>query len=277
MTNIKKYAPKVLGFVVVVIFFVICAYPIVWMVLCSLKGEGEFYTNIWGIPETFMFENYLKAWQQGELGQKFLNSFIVTVGAILLMVPVNCCAAYAIGRLKFKYRSIIYIYLLMGIMIPSGVLGIPTYQVALALGFNNSLIGLILVYASGSIAMGIFIMRSFFISLPQGLEEAAMIDGATRFQCFTRVILPLAKPGIVTQIIFSGLGYWNEYYYANLLLTDESLRTLPVAASNFMGRHNIEYTTLFAALVIITIPAIIVYFVCQKSFVEGLSAGAMKG
>ena len=277
MTNIKKYAPKVLGFVVVVIFFVICAYPIVWMVLCSLKGEGEFYTNIWGIPETFMFENYLKAWQQGELGQKFLNSFIVTVGAILLMVPVNCCAAYAIGRLKFKYRSIIYIYLLMGIMIPSGVLGIPTYQVALALGLNNSLIGLILVYASGSIAMGIFIMRSFFISLPQGLEEAAMIDGATRFQCFTRVILPLAKPGIVTQIIFSGLGYWNEYYYANLLLTDESLRTLPVAASNFMGRHNIEYTALFAALVIITIPAIIVYFVCQKSFVEGLSAGAMKG
>ena len=277
MTNIKKYAPKLLGFVVVVIFFVICAYPIVWMVLCSLKGEGEFYTNIWGIPETFMFENYLKAWQQGELGQKFLNSFIVTVGAILLMVPVNCCAAYAIGRLKFKYRSIIYIYLLMGIMIPSGVLGIPTYQVALALGLNNSLIGLILVYASGSIAMGIFIMRSFFISLPQGLEEAAMIDGATRFQCFTRVILPLAKPGIVNQIIFSGLGYWNEYYYANLLLTDESLRTLPVAASNFMGRHNIEYTTLFAALVIITIPAIIVYFVCQKSFVEGLSAGAMKG
>ncbi len=277
MTNIKKYAPKLLGFVVVVIFFVICAYPIVWMVLCSLKGEGEFYTNIWGIPETFMFENYLKAWQQGELGQKFLNSFIATVGAILLMVPVNCCAAYAIGRLKFKYRSIIYIYLLMGIMIPSGVLGIPTYQVALALGLNNSLIGLILVYASGSIAMGIFIMRSFFISLPQGLEEAAMIDGATRFQCFTRVILPLAKPGIVTQIIFSGLGYWNEYYYANLLLTDESLRTLPVAASNFMGRHNIEYTALFAALVIITIPAIIVYFVCQKSFVEGLSAGAMKG
>ncbi len=277
MTSIKKTLPKIIGILIVILFFIICAYPIIWMVLCSLKGEGEFYTNIWGLPETFVFDNYVKAWQQGGLGQKFLNSFLVTAGAIILMIPVNCCAAYAIGRLKFKMRSIIYIYLLLGIMIPSGVLGIPTYQVCLALGLNNSLFGLILVYVAGSIAMGVFIMRAFFISLPQGLEEAAMIDGATRFQCFTKIILPLAKPGIVTQIIFSGLGFWNEYYYANLLLTDETLRTLPVAASNFMGRHNIEYTSLFAALVIITVPAIVVYFVCQKSFVEGLSAGAMKG
>ncbi len=277
MASVKKTLPKILGILIVMVFFIICAYPIIWMVLCSLKGEGEFYTNIWGLPETFEFNNYIKAWQQGELGQKFLNSFLVTAGAIILMIPVNCCAAYAIGRLKFKMRSIIYIYLLLGIMIPSGVLGIPTYQVCLALGLNNSLFGLILVYVAGSIAMGVFIMRAFFISLPQGLEEAAMIDGATRFQCFTKIILPLAKPGIVTQIIFSGLGFWNEYYYANLLLTDENLRTLPVAASNFMGRHNIEYTSLFAALVIITVPAIIVYFICQKSFVEGLSAGAMKG
>ena len=276
MANLKKSLPKLFGFLVVAIFFIICAYPIIWMVLCSLKGEGEFYTNIWGMPQIFMFENYLKAWQQGQLGQKFFNSFLVTAGAILLMVPVNCCAAYAIGRLNFKFRGIIYIYLLLGIMIPSGVLGIPTYQVALALGLNDSLIGLIFVYVAGSIAMGVFIMRSFFISLPKGLEEAAMIDGASRFQCFTKIILPLAKPGIVTQIIFSGLGFWNEYYYANLLLSDKN-QTLPVAASNFMGRHNIEYTSLFAALVIITIPAIIVYFVCQKSFVEGLSAGAMKG
>lgn len=277
MASVKKTLPKILGILIVMVFFIICAYPIIWMVLCSLKGEGEFYTNIWGLPETFEFNNYIKAWEQGELGQKFLNSFLVTAGAIILMIPVNCCAAYAIGRLKFKMRSIIYIYLLLGIMIPSGVLGIPTYQVCLALGLNNSLFGLILVYVAGSIAMGVFIMRAFFISLPQGLEEAAMIDGATRFQCFTKIILPLAKPGIVTQIIFSGLGFWNEYYYANLLLTDENLRTLPVAASNFMGRHNIEYTSLFAALVIITVPAIIVYFICQKSFVEGLSAGAMKG
>ena len=142
MTSIKKTLPKIIGILIVILFFIICAYPIIWMVLCSLKGEGEFYTNIWGLPETFVFDNYVKAWQQGGLGQKFLNSFLVTAGAIILMIPVNCCAAYAIGRLKFKMRSIIYIYLLLGIMIPSGVLGIPNYQVCLALGLNNSLFGL---------------------------------------------------------------------------------------------------------------------------------------
>ena len=277
MTKVKKIVPAILWFLLVAFFFVICVYPLIWMILGSLKEETEFFRNTWGLPATPLFSNYAKAWKQGELGQKFINSFIVTVGAILIMVPVNCCAAYAIGRLKFKFRAAIYAYLLLGIMIPSGVLGIPTYQVALALHLNNNLFGLILVYASGSIAMGIFIMRAFFISLPKGLEEAAEIDGASRFQTFLRIILPLAKPGIVTQIIFSGLGYWNEYYFANLMLTNENLRTLPVAVSNFIGRHNVEYTALFAALAIVTIPVVIVYLLCQKAFIEGISAGAMKG
>lgn len=104
-----------------------------------------------------------------------------------------------------------------------------------------------------------------------------MIDGCTRFQSFLRIILPLAKPGIATQIIFSGLGFWNEYYFANMLLTNQELRTLPVAAANFIGRHGVDYPMLFAALTIITIPVIVVYMIAQKGFVEGLSAGAMKG
>ncbi len=277
MNNTKKILAGIFWTVLVAFFFVICVYPVIWMILGSLKEETEFFRNTWGLPSHPLFSNYVKAWKQGELGQKFINSFIVTVGAILIMVPVNCCAAYAIGRLKFKFRMLIYSYLLLGIMIPSGVLGIPTYQVALALGLNNSLPGLILVYASGSIAMGIFIMRAFFVSLPKGLEEAAEIDGASKFKTFLWIILPLAKPGIVTQIIFSGLGYWNEYYFANLMLTNENLRTLPVAVSNFIGRHNVEYTALFAALSIVTIPIVIVYLLCQKAFIEGISAGAMKG
>ena len=207
MNNTKKILAGIFWTVLVAFFFVICVYPVIWMILGSLKEETEFFRNTWGLPSHPLFSNYVKAWKQGELGQKFINSFIVTVGAILIMVPVNCCAAYAIGRLKFKFRMLIYSYLLLGIMIPSGVLGIPTYQVALALGLNNSLPGLILVYASGSIAMGIFIMRAFFVSLPKGLEEAAEIDGASKFKTFLWIILPLAKPGIVTQIIFSGLGY----------------------------------------------------------------------
>ncbi len=275
--KLKKRMGDLLSMAVLLLFFVICVYPLIWMVAGSFKDNSEFYTNIWGFTATPNFGNYVNAWRQGKLGEKFLNSIIVTVCAIAIMIPVNSCAAYAIGRLRFKGRVAIYSFLLLGIMIPGGVLGIPTFQVVLGLGLNNPRLGLIFVYAAGSIAMGVFIMRSFFISLPKGLEEAAMIDGCTRFQSFLRIILPLAKPGVATQIIFSGLGFWNEYYFANMLLTNEELRTLPVAAANFIGRHGIDYPMLFAALTIISIPVIIVYMLAQKGFVEGLSAGAMKG
>jgi ABC-type glycerol-3-phosphate transport system permease component len=277
MKFLKKHFGSLLLILILVAFFVICIYPLIWMFAGSLKDSNEFYTNIWGFASKPNFNNYITAWQQGKLGEKFLNSVIVTAGSILLMIPINSFAAYAIGRLRFKGRMLIYSFLLLGIMIPGGVLGIPTFQVALALHLNNSHLGLILIYVSGSIAMGVFIMRAFFISLPKGLEEAAMLDGCNRFQCFTKIILPLAKPGIVTQIIFSGLGFWNEYFFANMMLTSEDLRTLPVALANFSGRHGVDFPVLFAALSIITIPVIIIYIIAQRGFVEGLTAGAMKG
>ena len=277
MIKIKKHFGVFVSILILLSFFITCIYPMIWMVEGSLKDDNEFYTNVWGIPNSLKFENYKTAWQQGKLGEKFINSIIITLGAILLMLPVNSFAAYAIGRVNFKGRMFIYSFLLLGIMIPGGVLGIPTFQVAVALNLNNSRIGLILIYVANSIAMGVFIMRAFFISLPKGLEEAALLDGCNRFQCFFRIILPLSKPGIMTQIIFSGLGFWNEYFFANLMLTDESLRTLPVATANFIGRHGIEYPVLFAALTIITVPVIIVYLITQRGFVEGLTAGAMKG
>ena len=263
--------------IILVIMFMICVYPIIWMLLGSLKSSGEFYTNIWGMASDPQFSNYVNAWKEGELGQKFLNSLIVTAGSLLILIPVNCCAAYAIARLRFRWRAAIYTLLLLGIMIPSGVLGIPTFTVAMKLGLLNSRIGLMLIYAAQSIAMGVFIMRAFFISLPKELEEAAMIDGCSRFGSFVRVILPLTKAGIMTQIIFNGLTIWNEYFMANILLTKPELRTLPLAIANFTGKHSTDFPTLFAALSIVTLPVIITFILAQKSFIEGMSAGSVKG
>ncbi len=273
----RKKITNILAVVILSVFFIVCVYPVVWMVAGSFKNNSEFYTNIWGFTMHPQFQNYAVAWKQGALGEKFWNSILVTACSIAIMIPVNSCAAYVIGRMEFKGRMLIYSILLLGIMIPGGVLGIPTFQVLLGLGLNNSRVGLILVYVAGSIAMGVFIMRSFFISLPKGLEEAAMIDGCTRFQSFRKIILPLAKPGIATQVIFSGLSFWNEYYFANMLLSKPELRTLPVAAANFIGRHGVDYPVLFAALTIITVPVILLYIFAQRGFVEGLASGAMKG
>ena len=137
--------------------------------------------------------------------------------------------------------------------------------------------GLMLIYAAQNIAMGMFIMRGFFISLPRELEEAAMIDGCSRFGCFVRIIVPLARAGVATQVIFNGLTIWNDYFMANIMITKDELRTLPLSIANFVGKHSTNYPELFAMLTMATIPVIIVFVLSQKSFIEGVAAGAVKG
>jgi ABC-type glycerol-3-phosphate transport system permease component len=267
----------VIAALVLILMLMICVYPIIWMIFGSMKDSGEFYTNIWGLPEKFHLENYVSAWKNADMGRRFLNSIVVTFGSMLIMIPVTSCAAYAIARLQFKGKNLIYMYLLTGIMIPAGVLGIPTFTVAMKMGMLNSHFGLMLIYTAQNIAMGMFIMRGFFISLPKELEEAAMIDGCSRFGCFMRIIVPLARAGIATQVIFNGLTIWNDYFMANIMITKDELRTLPLSIANFVGRHSTNYPELFAMLTMATLPVILIFILSQKSFIEGVSAGAVKG
>ena len=263
--------------VILLIMVIICIYPIVWMFFGSMKDKAEFYTNIWGLPKQIHLDNYIVAWKNADLGRRFINSLIVTLGSMCIMIPVTSCAAYAVARLNFKGKNLIYMYLLLGIMIPAGVLGIPTFTVAMKMGLLNSHFGLMLIYAAQNIAMGMFIMRGFFISLPRELEEAAMIDVCSRFGCFVRIIVPLARAGVATQVIFNGLTIWNDYFMANIMITKDELRTLPLSIANFVGKHSTNYPELFAMLTMATIPVIIVFVLSQKSFIEGVAAGAVKG
>ena len=263
--------------VILLIMVIICIYPIVWMFFGSMKDKAEFYTNIWGLPKQIHLDNYIAAWKNADLGRRFINSLIVTLGSMCIMIPVTSCAAYAVARLNFKGKNLIYMYSLLGIMIPAGVLGIPTFTVAMKMGLLNSHFGLMLIYAAQNIAMGMFIMRGFFISLPRELEEAAMIDGCSRFGCFVRIIVPLARAGVATQVIFNGLTIWNDYFMANIMITKDELRTLPLSIANFVGKHSTNYPELFAMLTMATIPVIIVFVLSQKSFIEGVAAGAVKG
>ena len=263
--------------VILLIMVIICIYPIVWMFFGSMKDKAEFYTNIWGLPKQIQLDNYIAAWKNADLGRRFNNTLIVTLGSMCIMIPVTSCAAYAVARLNFKGKNLIYMYLLLGIMIPAGVLGIPTFTVAMKMGLLNSHFGLMLIYAAQNIAMGMFIMRGFFISLPRELEEAAMIDGCSRFGCFVRIIVPLARAGVATQVIFNGLTIWNDYFMANIMITKDELRTLPLSIANFVGKHSTNYPELFAMLTMATIPVIIVFVLSQKSFIEGVAAGAVKG
>lgn len=272
-----KIIGRIFTYIVLIVVLLVTVYPLIWMIFGSLKTDTEFYTNIWLWPSDPQWATYGAAWERVQIGQKYINSIIVFVVTMLIIIPVNNCAAYAIARTQFKGKRILYSYLLLGIMIPAGVLGIPIFTVVMRLGLNNTLAGLILVYSAQAVSFGVFILRSFYISLPKSLEEAAMIDGTSRFGGFVRIILPLATPGIMTQVIFNGLTVWNEYFIASLLINKEAKQTLPIGLSMFINQYGVDYPEMFAALVLVTVPMIIVYLIGQKTFIEGMCAGAVKG
>jgi raffinose/stachyose/melibiose transport system permease protein len=260
-----------------ILFLTVTIYPILWLLNGSLKTESEFFSNVWGIASNPQFSNYINAWVKADFSTKYLNSVITTVSFLCILIPINCCAGYALARVEFKGRKFIYLFLLLGIMMPAGVLAMPTFNVVTEMGLLNTRTGLVLVYAAQAISFGMFLMRSFFISLPKSLEEAATLDGCSRFQGFIKVMLPLAIPGVTTQIIFSGLAVWNEYLRANLLIRSAELQTIPLGMASFALQDNINYPQMFAALIMAIIPVVIIYFLLQKTFVQGVAAGAVKG
>ncbi|RED65270.1 MULTISPECIES: carbohydrate ABC transporter permease [Cohnella] len=258
-------------------FLIVTLYPIFWLLSGSLKSETEFFSNVWGISADPQFSNYVNAWVRADFSTKYLNSVITTFSFLCILIPVNCCAGYALARVNFRGRKFIYLLLLLGIMMPAGVLAMPTFNVVHEMGLLNTRSGLVLVYVAQAISFGMFLMRSFFISLPGSLEEAATIDGCSRFQAFRKVMLPLAIPGITTQIIFSGLAVWNEYLRANLLIRSPELQTIPLGMASFANQDNVNYPEMFAALIMAIIPVILIYLLLQKTFVKGVTAGSVKG
>jgi raffinose/stachyose/melibiose transport system permease protein len=264
-------------YVVMIILVVLTIYPMVWMLLGSVKTLGEFYTDIWGLPHIWHWDNFSQAWNEVQLGQKFVNSLIATIGTLILTLPLCAMAGYAFAKVDFPLRRYIYYFVLAGIMIPFGVTAVPVLTTEVSLGLFDTRIGLVLVYAAQNLPFGIFLMYSFFQSVPSELEEAALIDGCNRFKAFVRIVLPLAKPGLATLLIFTGTSVWNEYLMASVLIHQPNLETLPLGLVNFTTAHSTNYPELFAALSIVTAPVVLLYLVAQRQFISGLTAGALKG
>lgn len=271
--NIIKPIGKAFFLLIIVVLTV---YPLIWMISGSLKGTQEFYSNIWGLPQEWKWSNYIDAWTRAGLGTKYINSLLVTGVSLLIIIPIVGCAAYAIARTNFKFKRAIYMYLLLGLCIPTGVMAIPIFTAALKFKLVDSLAGVILFGSAQAMAFGTFLLRSFFISLPKSLEEAAMIDGCTRFQSFVKVILPLAKPGVMALVVLDGITIWNEYLLANIIIRSDELMTLPLGMKSFVDKYVTDYPQLFAGLVMVTIPMLIIYVIAQRSFIEGMTAGSVK-
>lgn len=268
---------RIATYLIMAVMVATTVYPVLWMAMGGFKDGTEFYENIWGLPASFDFANFTYAWTEANLGRKFLNSIVVTGGTILLTLPITSMAGYALAKIRFRGRGVAYAAILLGIMVPYGVIAIPVFTVIVDLHLLNTLFGLILVHTAHAIPLGVFLMYSFFESIPDELEEAAQVDGCTPIGAFFRVVLPLARAGLATQIILTGTNVWNEYLMTSLLIHTEELEPLPLGLVIFTSRYGTDYPQLFAALTIVTLPMIVLYLGAQKQFISGLAAGAVKG
>jgi ABC-type glycerol-3-phosphate transport system permease component len=253
-------------------------YPMIWLVSNSLKTRPDMINNSWKIvPETIVWQNYVDAWEIGKIGQAFMNSLIVSTAAVVLMIVVALFASYALARLEFWGRDFIMVMVLATWMMPAQVLIIPLFKLEAMMNITNTRLGLILPYAAGTLPFAVFVLTTFIRTIPYEIEEASYIDGASRLRTIVQIVAPLSKPALSAVIIFSFMQCWNEFFMALVMIKDPALKTLPLAILSFNGQWGqTDFTRLFAALVIISLPTIIVYIIFQKQFIQGLTSGAIK-
>lgn len=251
--------------------------PLVWMIMGSVKTSSEFVTNFWGMPQAARFANYPEAWRVGQVGELLGNSLlVVTIGlAVLLICSVS--AGYVLARIEFPGRPVVFGIILGTMMIPPDILTTPLFVVMRDLGLLGYQWTLSLIYAAGGFGLSTFLMRGYFMGVPAELEEAAEIDGAGRLRSIWHVVLPLVRPGVLTVAILQGMSMWNDLYLALVFLRRPEQATVPIGMLNFFQKYTIDWPLFLAALVLTSIPIIVLYFVAQKWFVRGMTAGAVKG
>ena len=263
----------VLGTLALIVLF-----PFYWMIVTSLKSEDQMRSLVsmfW--PSPFNIDNYRQLLAKTEFMSWYSNSVIVAVSSTFVATAIGTIGAYALARLKFLGRGFMASATLITYLVPPAILFIPLYAQIRGLGLSNSLYGLIATYPSFTVPFVTWLLMGYFESIPEELEESAMIDGATRFGAFYRIVLPLAAPGVLAAALYAFTQAWNEFLYSLVFITDGRLRTLPVGLASFITGDVYGWGYLMAGAVLTTLPVIAAYIYLQKYMVEGLTAGSVKG
>ncbi|MHC5374179.1 carbohydrate ABC transporter permease [Enterococcus sp. LJL120] len=275
--NKKKFFKSTPRYLVLIIIGLITLIPIFTIVLTAIKSKSDFFSgqSLFEFPSSIHWENFKNAFINGNLFVYMKNSLIISLVKVPIGILVCASAAFALTRLKLKNSKMIFIVFLVGMMLPMQVALVPLNVFFNKLGLINSYVGLTYVYIGFGIPYGILVLRGFFKAIPRDIDEAAYIDGCSKFRLFFSIILPIAKPALATIFITDFLSTWNEYLLASILITDSSKKTITTGLLSFVGEHGIDYGLLSAGVLINIIPILIVYLFFQRYFVEGFS-GAVK-
>jgi ABC-type glycerol-3-phosphate transport system permease component len=276
--KIKQNIGKIIFYCVLFIFAIMTAAPFLYMIGTSFKGQSfifEYPPKF--IPDQPTLRNYIVAWTSRRFDKFFLNSLFVTICSTVSVVFISSLMAYGFSRFRFKLKGILFGSIRVFMMMPAMTLIIPQFIMATKLHLINSLTGVILVYIAQNIPLCVFLLTGFMQQLPRELEEAAQIDGATPWNIYRSIIMPLSKPALATVTIFSALGAWDEYVWALTILNDPEKRTLPVGIAAFHGQYLTDWGVVFAASLIAITPIILLFIFMQKYFIKGIMAGSIKG
>jgi multiple sugar transport system permease protein len=274
----SAWVEPALGYAFLAVLLTIVVFPFYWMIVSSLKSETQMRSLIsmfW--PSPIVLDSYRQLLGQTDFLVWFRNSVTVAVSSTLVATAIGTIGAYSLARLRFLGRGFMASAVLITYLVPPSILFIPLYAQIRGMGLADSLAGLIAAYPSFTVPFVTWLLMGYFESIPEELEQAAMIDGATRFGAFARVVLPLAAPGVLAAGLYAFTQAWNEFLYALVFITDVKLRTLPVGLASFITGDVYGWGYLMAGAVLTTLPVIAAYVYLQKYMVEGLTAGSVKG
>ena len=285
----SKFA-KFLIYIPLVLLTIAIIVPVFWVFMASIKENSEFYRSPWALPKSIHLQNFVDAWESANMGSYMLNSVIVTAIAIFLLIIVALPASYVLARFKFKTSKFWNVLFMAGLFINVNYIVVPIflmlnkgdsflYQMFGDTFLMNNLFVLAVVYAATALPFTIYLLSGYFKSLAKDYEEAAYVDGAGYFRTMVQIIIPMAKPSIITIILFNFLAFWNEYIISMTLLTDPKLKTLPVGLMNLMAaqRSAVQYGKMYAGLVIVMLPTLLLYMCVQKKLTQGMTVGGLKG
>ncbi len=286
MNTDKLY--KIFIYVILIALAISIIVPVGWVFMASIKENSEFYGSPWALPKGFYFQNFIDAIEKARMGEYFINSVIVTALGLAILLVVSIPAAYALARFDFKGKKIINRILMAGLFINVNYIVVPIFLMLLGWDqhlmkvfgkgvFLNNIVVLAIVYAANAIPFTTYLLTNFFKTLPKAYEEAAFIDGAGYFRTMVSVMIPMAKPSIITVILFNFLAFWNEYIISLTLLPGTS-KTLPVGLVNLMQsqRAAANYGQMYAGLVLVMLPTLILYILVQQRLTEGMTIGGIK-
>ena len=275
----KQKTTRILSRFILLTATFIFVYPLIWNLIAAFKTNQEIMESPWSIPETLNFSNFTRAFVESSMGEFIINSFLVTGLSMFLLLLLVIPTSYALSRFDFSGRKLLHNFYMAGLFIQPVYIMIPLFLMMNNFNMLDNRFWLSLVYAAGALPFSIYLLTGFMRSIPKEYEESAYIDGSSYFRTLIGIIVPLAKPGILTVVIFNFFTFWNEYALALVLISSDEKKTIPVGLANLMEvqKFATDWAALFAGLVLVLLPTITLYALTQKKLTEGLSMGGLKG